>query len=92
MNEQPVAVCLRVFGRVQGVFFRDSTRREAQRRGLSGWAANRTDGSVEIVLEGPAAAVQQVATWCRQGPRGADVTDVRVQEREPSGLRGFEVR
>ena len=92
MTDQPVAVCLRVRGRVQGVFFRDSARREAQRRGVAGWAANRLDGSVEIVLEGPRAAVAEMVAWCRRGPRGAHVTDVEVNDLAPAGLRGFEVR
>lgn len=89
---KPVAVCLHVRGRVQGVFFRDSTRREAQRRGVVGWAANRLDGSVEIALEGAPAAVREVVEWCRHGPRGAHVTHVDIDERAPEGLRGFEVR
>jgi acylphosphatase len=92
VTEQPVAVRLHVHGRVQGVFFRDSTRREAERRGVAGWAANRPDGSVEVMLEGPSAAVHEVVAWCRQGPRGAHVTRVQLDEREPRGLRGFEVR
>ncbi|HEV2981218.1 MAG TPA: acylphosphatase [Solirubrobacteraceae bacterium] len=92
MTDQPVAVCLHVRGRVQGVFFRDSARREAQRRGVAGWAANRLDGSVEIVLEGPHAAVQEVVEWCRHGPRSAHVTGLEVDRRSPAGLRGFEVR
>jgi acylphosphatase len=92
VTDQPVAVCLRVRGRVQGVFFRDSARREAQRRGVAGWAANRLDGSVEIVLEGPPAAVREVLEWSRQGPRSAHVTGIEVDERAPTGLRGFEVR
>jgi acylphosphatase len=92
VTEQPVALYLHVRGRVQGVFFRDSARREAQRRGVAGWAANRLDGSVEIVLEGPHAAVQEVVDWCRHGPRGAHVTEVEVDERVPAAVRGFEVR
>jgi acylphosphatase len=92
VTDQPVAVCLHVHGRVQGVFFRDSARREAQRRGVAGWAANRPDGSVEIVLEGPRAAVAEVVQWCRHGPRGAHVTETEVDECAPVGLRGFEVR
>jgi acylphosphatase len=92
VTDQPVAVCLRVRGRVQGVFFRDSARREAQRRGVAGWAANRRDGSVEMVLEGPPAAVFEVVEWSRHGPRSAHVTGVEVDERPLEGLRGFEVR
>jgi acylphosphatase len=74
------------------VFFRDSVRREAQRRGVAGWAANRPDGTVEVVLEGPAASVREVASYCKRGPRGAHVTDVDVRERAPEGLSGFHIR
>jgi acylphosphatase len=92
VTEQPVALCMQVRGHVQGVFFRDSTRREAQRHGVAGWAANCPDGSVEIVLEGSPEAVQRVVEWCRHGPRGAHVTSVQVEPREPERLRDFEVR
>jgi acylphosphatase len=82
-----------VRGEVQGVFFRDSTRREAIRRGISGWVSNRDDGAVEAVFEGPAEAVDALVEWCRSGPSRAEVEamDVSVEE-EPDGLEGFEVR
>lgn len=79
-------------GRVQGVFFRDATRREALRLGVSGWVSNRSDGAVEAHLEGPTDAVAQLVQWCRDGPRSADVEDLQVTEVEPEGLEGFEVR
>jgi acylphosphatase len=81
-----------VSGRVQGVFFRDSTRREASRRGVCGWVCNRADGAVEAVFEGSPAAVEELVRFCSAGPRGADVTDVDVTEEAPEGLSGFEVR
>jgi acylphosphatase len=81
-----------VRGLVQGVFFRDSTRRLAQRRGVSGWVANRADGAVEAVFEGEAAAVQRLVEFSREGPRGAQVESVEVTEEEPAGLSGFAVR
>ncbi len=81
-----------VSGRVQGVFFRDSTRREAQRLGVGGWVRNRSDGRVEALFEGPADAVEQLVRWCREGPRHADVDDVSVTEVEPEGLDGFAIR
>ena len=87
-----VARRIRVHGRVQGVFFRDSTRREAEGRGVSGWVANRDDGSVEALLEGPADAVDAVVAWCRSGPSRAEVERVDVEDVEPSGLDGFAVR
>jgi acylphosphatase len=84
----------RVFvrGRVQGVFFRDSARREAARAGVAGWAANRPDGRVELVLEGEGEAVERLIAFCRSGPSGARVEDVAVTEEEPEGLEGFDVR
>jgi acylphosphatase len=81
-----------VTGQVQGVFFRDSTRREARRRGVSGWVRNRPDGAVEAVFEGDPDAVAELVLWCRDGPRHADVEDLRVEQAEPQGLTGFVVR
>ena len=78
-----------VRGLVQGVFFRDSTRRLAQRHGVSGFVANRADGAVEAVFEGEADAVQRLVAFSREGPRGAQVESVEVTEEEPEGLSGF---
>jgi acylphosphatase len=79
-------------GRVQGVFFRDSTRREAERRGVAGWARNRSDGAVEAVFEGSRAEVEAMVEFVRGGPGHAEVDDVEVREEAPEGLRGFSVR
>jgi acylphosphatase len=81
-----------VHGHVQGVFFRDTTRREASRRGVAGWVANRPDGAVEAVFEGPPGEVDAMISFCRSGPRGADVEGVEASAEEPEGLAGFEVR
>ena len=81
-----------VRGLVQGVFFRDSTRRLAQRHGVSGWVANRADGAVEAVFEGEADAVERLVAFSREGPRGAHVQSVEVVEQDPEGLNGFAVR
>jgi acylphosphatase len=81
-----------VRGRVQGVFFRDSTRRGAQTRGVAGWVANRPDGAVEAVFEGEPDAVESMVRFVREGPGRADVDDVEVSEEEPEGLSGFVVR
>jgi acylphosphatase len=81
-----------VRGNVQGVFFRDSCRREASSRGVAGWVTNRPDGAVEAVFEGDADAVQSLVDWCRSGPRGADVDAVDDSSEEPEGLSGFEIR
>ena len=81
-----------VRGFVQGVFFRDSTRRLARQHGVSGWVANRPDGAVEAVFEGDADAVERLVAFSRKGPRGAQVESVEVTEEEPEGLSGFAMR
>ena len=78
-----------VSGNVQGVFFRDSCRREAERLGLAGRARNLDDGRVEVIAEGPPDAVEGLIEWCRHGPSHADVTGVDVSEEDPRGETGF---
>jgi acylphosphatase len=79
-------------GNVQGVFFRDSTRREALRLGVSGWAANLQDGTVQAVFEGPAEAVEAMVAFVRGGPGHSTVEAVEVRSEPPEGLSGFSVR
>jgi acylphosphatase len=81
-----------VSGHVQGVWFRESCRREAEARRVAGWITNRSDGSVEAVFEGREPDVAEVVAWCRTGPRRAVVTGVDVTQQEPEGLVGFRVR
>jgi acylphosphatase len=69
----PMTRHLRITGRVQGVGFRDALRAEARARGLAGWVRNRSDGSVEAVLQGEAPAVDAVVAWARRGPPAARV-------------------
>jgi acylphosphatase len=88
----PVARRVVVRGHVQGVFFRDSTRRRAQAEGVAGWVRNRSDGAVEAWFEGPADAVERLVAFARRGPRGAAVESVEVVDEEPSGVGGFQVR
>ena len=88
----PIARRVVVTGRVQGVFFRDSARREARRLGVSGWACNRDDGKVELHLEGSGEAVAKLVAWCQDGPRHADVDAVEVSAAEPQGHGGFDIR
>jgi acylphosphatase len=83
---------VRVSGRVQGVFFRDSCRAEAEARGVAGWVTNEADGSVTAHLEGDDAAVAAVVDWCHMGPRHARVERVEASDASPEGLSGFEVR
>jgi acylphosphatase len=81
-----------VTGRVQGVWFRESCREQALAAGVSGWTRNLSDGRVEVVLEGPPAAVQRVVAWCHDGPPRARVERVEVADEAPVGEAGFRVR
>jgi acylphosphatase len=80
-----------VQGHVQGVFFRETTRRRALAAGVAGWARNLPDGTVEAVFEGEADAVERLIAFCREGPRGARVDWVDVASEEPEGRSGFEI-
>jgi acylphosphatase len=91
MSQSTVRRRVRAHGRVQGVFFRDSVRREAARRGVAGWARNCSDGSVESVFEGPAEAVEAMVEFVRGGPGHAEVSRVEVSEEAVEGLAGFDV-
>ena len=84
---------LRVRGRVQGVGYRYALRHEAKRRGVAGWVRNRTDGSVEALLQGPAERVAEIVAWARSGPPASSVDDVEVAaaDSEPTHA-GFELR
>ncbi|HKF80111.1 MAG TPA: acylphosphatase [Thermoleophilaceae bacterium] len=92
MTEQNLRRRIVVHGRVQGVFFRDTTRRQASSRGVAGWVSNRPDGAVEAVFEGEPDAVRSMVDFVRDGPRGAEVERVEESEEEPEGLSGFEIR
>ena len=81
-----------VHGRVQGVFFRDSLRRLAERSGVSGWARNTHEGTVEAVFEGDPDAVERLVSFVHTGPRDAEVDTVDVHEEKPEGLSGFSIR
>lgn len=90
--EQVRAVAL-IKGRVQGVWFRASTKREADILGLSGYVRNLPLRKVEAVFQGPRDKVEQALAWCHQGPSGADVREVSVSWQDPDpDLAGFEVR
>ena len=78
-------------GRVQGVWFRESARRQAERHGLAGWVRNRPDGAVEAELEGPAEEVELVARWFAHGPPEARVDRLEVRDAPVEGEPGFAV-
>jgi acylphosphatase len=83
---------VRAHGSVQGVFFRDSVRREARERGVAGWAENCADGSVDAVFEGEPDAVEALLEFVRKDPGHSSVDNVEVSDEEPEGLSGFETR
>lgn len=86
-------VHLRIEGRVQGVFFRQSTKDEADRLGVRGWVRNLEDGAVEAVLEGEPEAVEALVAWCHRGPPGARVLRVEKEvEQAPDVFSEFRVR
>jgi acylphosphatase len=78
-------VRLVIEGRVQGVWFRDSTRTEAQRLAVTGWVRNRREGTVEVLAEGPEEQVKRLVRWCHQGPSSARVSRVRETEEPYQG-------
>lgn len=83
---------VRAHGRVQGVFFRDSTRSQAEAHDVAGWVRNCSDGSVEAAFEGPPQAVEALIDFVRSGPGHARVQRVDVSDEEPTGETGFDVR
>ncbi|TNE92681.1 MAG: acylphosphatase [Deltaproteobacteria bacterium] len=80
---------VRIHGKVQGVWFRDSTVRTAQALGLQGWVRNRRDGTVEAVFEGPTDVVDEAVDWCRLGPPQARVSEIEIEDEPLVGERGF---
>jgi acylphosphatase len=81
-----------VHGVVQGVFFRETTRRLAQEQGVSGWVRNTWEGTVEAVFEGPPEAVGRLVDFVHRGPPSARVERVEVFQEDEEGLSGFAVR
>ncbi len=78
--ESSVTRHLQIFGRVQGVGFRFYLQRKARELGVTGWARNRLDGSVEAMVHGAPGAVDTIIAWARRGPPSAVVNEVRVAE------------
>ncbi len=78
-------------GRVQGVWFREGARRQAERLGVAGWVRNRADGTVEAELEGPAEPVELLVRWFGHGPVDARVDRLEIDELPVRGERGFAV-
>ncbi|MCQ4332304.1 acylphosphatase [Natronomonas sp. F2-12] len=91
MNE---AIRAHVFvsGRVQGVYYRATTRERAREEGVDGWVKNLADGRVGAVFEGDPDAVEAMVEWCHTGSPRARVEDVEVEYDEPTGIEGFGIR
>ena len=80
-----------VSGQVQGVFFRDACARRARAEGVAGWIRNRGDGRVEAWFEGRPQAVENMVTWCREGPPRAEVDGIEVIDEHPASLDAFRI-
>jgi len=82
-----------ISGKVQGVYYRASTEKEANRLGLGGYARNLPDGRVEVIAEGSPEELQQLHKWCQEGPPAAKVTGIEVEEQRANGeFHNFGVR
>ncbi len=81
-----------ISGKVQGVFFRATTRKEAQKRGVNGWVKNLSDGRVEAVFEGEEDEIQEMIEFCHKGPERANVEDIEVEYEDAGGFEKFEIR
>lgn len=93
MGEAPKRYRILIRGRVQAVGFRMSTQWEAAAKGLTGWVRNMPDGSVEVVAEGPPAALDELLRWCRKGPSLARVSDVQAEPGDATGeFSSFEIQ
>ena len=82
-----------ISGRVQGVWFRASTKQKAEQLGLNGWVKNTFDGDVEAIFEGEENCIREMLDWCHQGPPMAKVEGIKVTEKDPSnGFDDFSIR
>jgi acylphosphatase len=91
MTTDVVRLRVVVRGRVQGVWFRDSTRERAHAHGVAGWVRNRPDGTVEAVFEGPREDVESLVRFCETGPPYAHVEAIETSAEPPAGVTGFRV-
>ncbi len=92
-NREQLRAHVTVHGLVQGVWFRASTKDEADRLGVTGWVSNLPDGSVEAVFEGEKKKVEEIVGWCHRGPSGAKVSKVKiVWEPTRRELSHFDIR
>lgn len=93
-NNLMAKIKVQIFGKVQGVFFRHSTRQQALSLNLTGWVKNLSDGSVLCEAEGEKKSLLELIAWCKHGPQRAEVENVTVQWLDDSSLSqavGFEI-
>lgn len=90
--EEIVTRRIQVFGRVQGVFFRASTKEKADMLGIKGWVKNEPDSSVLIIATGSGKQLEELEAWCRKGPIMADVTHLESVTADPMTFEGFSIR
>jgi acylphosphatase len=82
-----------IYGKVQGVWFRASTKKKADEIGLTGWVKNRTDGCVEAVFEGEEKQVNKMINWCRQGPPLSNVKKIEIKNQKlDNKINGFHIK
>ena len=86
-----MTIHLIIEGKVQGVFFRASTKDEADRLGITGWVKNTFDGNVEIMASGRKNLIAQFTEWCKHGPRRALVTNISITEKDEIEFEEFSV-
>ena len=86
LSSMKITKMLKIYGRVQGVYFRESMRIEAKRIGVSGWVRNRKDGTVEALVQGEEVLVEAMIAWAKQGPDRASVERLVVSEASPEGV------
>lgn len=79
-------------GKVQGVFYRQSTYAKATQLGIKGWVRNLIDGRVEAVFEGEESSLIEIISWCKLGPPLANVKSVRVEPKTPEDLKDFTIK
>lgn len=85
-------VTVKIYGQVQGVFFRHAARIHAEKLGLTGWARNEDDGSVTITIEGEKSALAELTEWCKKGPPLARVEKVDIEWQVATGeFKRFEI-
>ena len=81
-----------IYGKVQGIYFRAYAQAEGTKIGVKGWVRNRTDGTVEAVVEGEEAQVEQMVEWLKKGSPGAQILKVETKEERPVGEAQFNIR